>query len=590
MLLIILVLLSIFSRHTSLATDEFKIFQKITYSIDLQGKAHVKQDVSLTNNFSQIYAKEYQINLSGSNIQSIKGNDSNGNIIDKINQQNEITNIFLKFNKPAIGKDQTNQFTIDYNIVDFAKKKGNTWEIQFPVYSANTGKEQLSVTLEIPTSFGELSFSSVPIDSTHILRNTTQIQINQNQLNNKKVLLVFGNHQLFDFKLNYFLENTKNVEINTEIPIPPDTDSQTIILKNIEPAPKNLKIDSDGNWLAQFNIIAKTSINVSVTGQAKIHPPIPIEDTVNLDNLTRAQKYWPTADPMIINIAQNLDSSKQIYQYVVESLNYDYSGINSAVRKGAIQAIENPNLSLCTEFTDLFVALARTKNIPSREIEGFAFSNDSKIKPINSNSDVLHAWPEYYNQNSRRWMQIDPTWEKTTNGIDYFTDLDLNHLAFVIHGQDSEYPPPPGSYKKDKNTKSVFVDFATTELKPEYTPLVLNITGNNLSIKNTNLFSIHSIDLKLGSPEWQSQIKYLLPYSTTVIEIPKMSFFQSLIPKSQQYQITLTAKESSTPTTYRLTNKQHYLNLSICIGFSIFLLCIGGIILTVSFKSNEKNS
>ncbi|NCC70435.1 hypothetical protein EOM09_02540, partial [bacterium] len=41
-----------------------------------------------------------------------------------------------------------------------------------------------------------------------------------------------------------------------------------------------------------------------------------------------------------------------------------------------------PNSSICTDFTDLFITLARAKGIPAREVQGFAYTNNSKIKPI----------------------------------------------------------------------------------------------------------------------------------------------------------------------------------------------------------------
>lgn len=42
---------------------------------------------------------------------------------------------------------------------------------------------------------------------------------------------------------------------------------------------------------------------------------------------------------------------------------------------------------------------------------------------------------------------VDPTWENTTGGVDYFNKLDLNHFVFAIKGSSSSNPPPAGSYK-----------------------------------------------------------------------------------------------------------------------------------------------
>ena len=45
------------------------------------------------------------------------------------------------------------------------------------------------------------------------------------------------------------------------------------------------------------------------------------------------------------------------------------------------------------------------------------------------------------------WVMVDPTWENTTGGVDYFNKLDLNHFVFAIKGSSSSSPVPAGSYK-----------------------------------------------------------------------------------------------------------------------------------------------
>lgn len=587
---LLLLFLSLITPKIAQASGEFNISQNITYSVNRQGLATVHQEVNLSNNFSQIYAKEYQINLSGSNIQKITGSDSTGNIIQKIDTLGDQTSVNLQFSAPAVGKNQTKNFSLDYSLIDFAKKKGNTWEIQFPVFSLSPDNQQTTISLNVPTGFGDLSFSSVPVNDIHNLSSSTQINFTQNQIGTNKILLVFGNHQLFDFTLNYYLQNSNDRDINTEIPIPPDTDSQTIILKSLQPPPSLIKTDADGNWLAQYTLSKLQNLNVTVTGQAKIHPPVPMEAKPVAGEYLLPQKYWPVSDPQITSLSQPLNSPKQIYQYVVNTLNYDYNHLDTAARQGALSALNSPNSSLCTEFTDLFVTLARSKAISAREIEGFAYSNDSKIKPVNANSDILHAWPEYYDPQLQHWNQIDPTWEKTTNGIDYFSDLDLNHLTFVTHGLQSDYPPPPGSYKKTPDIKSVFVSFATEELKPKFISPQINLNGTDLTIKNPNLFSLHSLNLNFADSSFHTGLSFLPPLSSVNLTVPPIPFFQSLLPQSRNYHLFLTLNEAKDPISYQLTNPLHYLNLCICIGVAIFLLCLGGIILTVSPKLYEKNS
>ena len=587
-MLIIFTLILLLFPHNVFAVDEFKVTNKINYYVELNGSATVKQEISLTNNISQIYAKEYQINLSNTNYQNIKGNDKFGDIIESVTTDKETTTVKVKFSNPTIGKDQTNQFFISYSIPEFAKKKGNTWEIQFPVFDTKTDQSEINTILSIPNTFGELSFSSIPIGNTHLIDNRTQIQFNQT-LSKNKVLLIFGNHQLFDIKLNYSLQNKDNKDIVTKIPLPPDTNNQTVFYKEINPLPSNIVSDKDGNWLAEYILKPGQEISVSVIGQVKVHPPTTIERSLEISGLTEPQVYWPTTDPQIVSISQNLQSPQQIYNYVVDTLNYNYEQINYAQRKGATYAINNPNNALCTEFTDLFVTLARAANIPAREIEGFAYSNNSKIKPTNTGSDILHAWPEYFDTLKNTWIQVDPTWEKTTNGIDYFSDLDLNHITFVIHGLDSINPPPPGSYKKDNSEKSVFVDFANDSLPHNFTPPAITVVGSNIVIKNPNLYTIPTFSLTLSNIGWSTEVPSMIPYSTINIELKPIPFWQQALPNNQKYKFVITQANDLPPIITNITNPNHYLYLSITAGILIVLLCLGGIILTANHK-HEKNS
>jgi len=134
----------------------------------------------------------------------------------------------------------------------------------------------------------------------------------------------------------------------------------------------------------------------------------------------------------------------------------DYNKINSKnTRLGADYVMSHPNEAVCLEFSDLFVAIAREKGIYSREIEGYGFSLDPKLQPISLSSDVLHAWPEYFDPVTQNWVSVDPTWENTS-GIDYFSSFDLNHIVFSIHGQNPDYPLPAGMYKTD-NTHDISI-------------------------------------------------------------------------------------------------------------------------------------
>ena len=122
---------------------------------------------------------------------------------------------------------------------------------------------------------------------------------------------------------------------------------------------------------------------------------------------------------------------------------------------GAETVLSNHDQAVCLEFSDLFVGIAREKGIYSREIEGYGFSLDPKLQPISLSSDILHAWPEYFDTKTENWVAVDPTWENTS-GIDYFSSFDLNHIVFVIHGKNPDYPLAAGMYKIE-NSRDILI-------------------------------------------------------------------------------------------------------------------------------------
>jgi transglutaminase-like putative cysteine protease len=113
------------------------------------------------------------------------------------------------------------------------------------------------------------------------------------------------------------------------------------------------------------------------------------------------------------------------------------------------------------EFTDLFVALARANGIPARSIEGYAHTENDKLRPLSLVKDVLHAWPEYYDDKKHTWVMVDPTWGNTTGGTDYFEVFD--HIVFVRKGIDSTYPIPAGGYKFTADSKDIDLSFGKKE-------------------------------------------------------------------------------------------------------------------------------
>src|SRR3989338_3198556 len=86
---------------------------------------------------------------------------------------------------------------------------------------------------------------------------------------------------------------------------------------------------------------------------------------------------------------KDLKTPENIYSYVTNELTYDKTRLSSSPdRRGAQNALQEPSSSLCTDFTDTFIALAREKGIMAREIQGYGYATKQEIQPLSLKADV----------------------------------------------------------------------------------------------------------------------------------------------------------------------------------------------------------
>ena len=295
-----------------------------------------------------------------------------------------------------------------------------------------------------------------------------------------------------------------------------------------------MKVDADGNWLAEYKVNSRDKLEIHAVGYAIINlnkNPSINQSEDNLDQYLKPEDPWPSNDPEIIKLAQDLKSPQNIYNYVVENLSYNDKRIEtSAKRLGAKVALNNRSDATCMEFTDLFIALSRAANIPSRELNGFAYTQNPDLRPLSLRQDILHAWPEYFDYDQKRWVAVDPTWGNTTKGIDYFSRFDLNHFVFVIHGSNYQTPYPVGFYKTE-NLQGKDIDVKPSSKNPKQN-ILLNLdlqisdeitagltTRGKIKLQNHSNIALHNEKVKIISNELdiltptEYNLSVLLPYT-----------------------------------------------------------------------------
>lgn len=438
----------------------------VNYTIDSKAKTYVGFDVTLTNTTEQYYVSSYTIHVGFEDIKNVSASDSEGLILPKITDTAKGKSIELNFNKKAVGLGNKLNFKLGFETDEVATAIGNVWAINVPGLSNQSDFSSFSVNVIYPAFLGK-PVSIKPDNSNLINRSIgNKISFSKSDLGTSGISIAFGEYQIYSFDLTYHLENKNLFPILTEIALPPNTNYQDVAIHDITPKPKNVSVDSDGNWLASYQLSPSQNLKIVVKGKAKVYL-FPREEKIDEGQLATyltEKKYWEVNNSKIKNLALELKSPQKIYQYIVDNLSYDFSRVTeNKPRAGALNVLNDPTSAVCLEFTDLFVGLARAAGIPAREVDGFANTKNTQERPLSLVKDVLHAWPQYYDRERQMWIMIDPTWGNTTNGIDYFNTLDFDHFTFVIKGKDSSYPVPAGGYKtsKDLDTKDVDVKLST---------------------------------------------------------------------------------------------------------------------------------
>lgn len=481
------------------AEGEFSTSYDVTYEVQEDGETQVTQTIALTNKTKDFYASEYTLIIGSPRITNIVATDSNGQLKTTVDAREDSTKIEVIFNTPVVGLGKTLNWSLKYKTLDTAVKSGQVWEVNIPRLSPQAEIEAYNVVLKVPTSFGPLMYVSPQPISRQQFDNLAiqQFVFSKEQIESGGASAAFGDHQLFSFVLKYHLHNPKTLSGIATIALPPSIlGRQEVIFESLEPRPQKIYTDEDGNYLADYKLTGGQKLDVEFKGLARIfnQPIKPSEGgafakipTPLIEKYTKQQPFWEVDHPEIQNQAKTIvdrrkpvaENAWAIYDFVSERLTYNAeAGASYTDRSGAVQALNEPQDVVCMGFTDLFIALARAAGIPARELNGYAYTSDNVLKPLSiefRGSDVLHAWPEFYDPHFG-WVAVDPTWGSTTNGLDYFSKLDTNHFVFAIKGLSSEGPLPAGAYKLDSDTDGdVQVGFTDQKTMSNEQLAILNV-------------------------------------------------------------------------------------------------------------------
>lgn len=108
---------------------------------------------------------------------------------------------------------------------------------------------------------------------------------------------------------------------------------------------------------------------------------------------------WSEED-LCVNLADDLMTYEDIYDYVIQNLEYDhqkFSTLDSYYRPDSDKILLEGS-GICFDYASLLASMLRSQGIPTKLVKGYAY-----------NGTAYHAWNEVYLVEEDRWITVDPT-------------------------------------------------------------------------------------------------------------------------------------------------------------------------------------
>jgi hypothetical protein len=300
---LVLTLFCFLQPNPVLAEGEFTTNYDITYEVGADGVTRVVENITLVNTTDKFYASSYSFSISSTEMFDISAVDPNGPLQTTINTESNRTVISVQFAEQVVGKDKQYNWQLRYKSRDFAQSQGKVWQITIPRAPKLNSGDKFNLSLVVPVSFGDPTTIVPEPAKTSESNGQLRLRYTKDQVQESGILANFGAEQLFDYQLVYNLDNPNILPAIAKLPLPPDTNYQSVIINQIEPRPDNVTVDDDGNYLAWFKVPRQSKLDVSIKGLAKLT----LNNSKSTEKLseekikayTKSDKYWDTNNPIM---------------------------------------------------------------------------------------------------------------------------------------------------------------------------------------------------------------------------------------------------------------------------------------------------
>lgn len=351
-----------------------------------------------------------------------------------------------------------------------------------------------------------------------------------------------------------FASNGQILTLELNVPVPTSTAYQSV------QAGGQAYIDAEGNSYLKITSSSPPNpfqyserVLVQMDRRQTTSLPASYEVPANYSLFISPTNKTQSDDPRIRALAGNITANAQTPFEKVAMLaifvnsNMEYDTSMAGKEKDAIWVLENRR-GVCTEYSRLFVALARSIGIPARYAEGYVYSQQFQ-------SWMGHAWAEAY---IGEWVPVDATWFEVgeldsvhIEGARYSENYGRMTLSTTISSEGTIVQWDTSGNRTGAAVQNVVateisylpkrddysLDVAEAELAPGGSTIVyLAVQGNDYSVMPVMLANcLGSKSIEIGSPD---QYLMLAPgkTATAVWEIRA----SSSLPKDYIYTCPLT--------------------------------------------------
>lgn len=445
--------------RTALAAANFNYDTKVNYRVEPDNTTRVTENYTVTNNTPRLYLTELKLTTPNPNLSALTVNYSDGGTIpattikrsaSKGDIKYDYQEINITFPRQLYGSGRTWSFTVAYTATGLADSKGSAHTVYVPAIDAGESGDGYQVIVDVPASFGTPHFAGAKSATSSTAGGRQLYSFDKADLVQSALALAFGDSTVYKLNFNFPLANDTPLPRIETITLPPDLNNQKSYINKLDPAPSAIRLDEDGNVLADYRLMPHQHLTVTTDVAGEVHyleydlsqsgkqTDIPAD---LIAKYTKSSRYWQTdgavgdaAKKLTDNNAPVINNVKAMYQFVIDKLSYNPDKIKFNIRQGSTAALSNPNNAVCLEYADLLIAMLRSQKIPARMAVGYGYSGS--LKNSSGVSDSLHAWVEAYVPGVG-WMTLDPTWGEK---FDEFGKSDLDHFAFAVWGEHDQTP------------------------------------------------------------------------------------------------------------------------------------------------------